>query len=800
MKHKKPSISKNYFKLFLSLSLLFILIIGAIGIFTKISDFNDDVEALENNFIENEKEKIKRNVFIASTFIAYQNSTAEAQIKQELRQLVTQAHNIVSNIYNGNKNYLNKTAIQKLITTAIEPIRSENKKQYVFILNMKGDIVFYPKESKLRKLIGKNIYNLKDREGNYVVQNEIKKMMQQDTAFIRYPIPGKQPINPNSKIKISFIKKFKPYNWYMGSFSFVSDLKDRLQAQTLEKLKPILQGKNLAIYNNKRVCLYNSEDSLLIGKNYTCCKKNYVSECLDKLTQNTHIETRFYSHIHLDSTTQIGYTTLFKDWGWIINSHFNKNDIQPKISNKKSKLEKDILFQILQIIFILFIATITFLGIARFISYRMHNSFRQFKIFLTKASYKNVRIDAEKQYFSEFQDLALVVNEMVNTRNLTEEELQEALTKAKEADKLKSSFLANMSHEIKTPMNAIIAFSEILKDDSLSCESRQEILGHIKSSGDSLLQLINDIIDKSIIDAGKLKITKIDFSINSLFDKLENAFNQTKKQSNKGNLTLNFTKGLSDEDAFIYTDPLRLKQILNNLIVNAIKFTPEDGSITITYQKKDNAFIFSITDTGIGIPIHLQEVVFDRFRQADESHTRKFGGTGLGLAISKQLAQLLGGEIWVNSSPKKGSTFSFFIPCTEKKEETKDLLQLVTNSYTTPDLNDKKILIIDNNKTNSLQLIQILNNTHAIIDETDNLKQAITLCQENNYNFVFFNLKLRKTRNYNMLMKRCNTMLIAVMEQDSTIQTQEILDLGFNGYIETPIIGNRVIQLIETTQ
>ncbi len=371
------------------------------------------------------------------------------------------------------------------------------------------------------------------------------------------------------------------------------------------------------------------------------------------------------------------------------------------------------------------------------------------------------------------------------------------MTKAEESERLKSSFLANMSHEIKTPMNAIIAFSEILKDESLSSESRQEILGHIKSSGDSLLQLINDIIDKSIIDAGKLKIIKMDCSINSLFDKLQSTFNETKKQSNKANLTLNFIKELPDEDAFIYTDPLRLKQILNNLIGNAIKFTPEDGNVTITYQKKNNAFIFSVTDTGIGIPFHLQEIIFDRFRQADESHTRQFGGTGLGLAISKRLTQLLGGKIWVNSSPQKGSTFSFFIPCTEK-EKTENFLQLIKNSYTIPNLHDKRILIIDDNKTNRLQLVQVLNNTHATIDETDNLKQAITLCQENNYHFVFLNLQLQEKGFYNILMKSCITFLIAIVEQDSPIQTEEILDLGFNGYIEKPIIGNKVIQLIET--
>ncbi len=797
MKHKRPSISKNYFKLFLTLNLFFILAVGMVWIYSKISNFQKEAKLTEKKLTEEARIKAKQNVAFATSFIAYQNSYAEAQLKEKLQELVELAHIIATNIYNQNKNRLSKKEIQKRIFTAIEPLRLHNKQPYVFIINLQGYGVFYPKSSQGHKLIGKNLLNFKDLSGNYFVKNEIKKMRLQDTAFMHYPHLGKQIKN---SVKISYIKKFKPYNWYMGSFAFVSDIYKELQTNAMKNIKQVLQKEPIAIYNEKGTCIYNPLKPYLEEQNYKNFKNKYLAKFLDTLHTHPPIKSDFYTHKYSEEKCQTSYISHIKEWNWLIGSYFYQQDIEKEINTTKKELQQTITFNILQIIFILFIATITFIFGGRFLSNRMLISFRQFKIFLTKASYKNVRIDAKKQYFSEFQELASVVNEMVNTRNLAEEKLQKALAKAKEADKLKSSFLANMSHEIKTPMNAIIAFSEILKDDSLSSESRQEILNHIKNSGDSLLQLINDIIDKSIIDAGKLRITKIDCSINSLFDKLKNAFNETKKQSNKANLTLNFIKGLPDKEAFIYTDPLRLRQILNNLIVNAIKFTPEDGNVTISYQKKDNAFIFSITDTGIGIPIHSQKIIFDRFRQADESHTRKFGGTGLGLAISKQLAQLLGGEIWVNSSPKKGSTFSFFIPCTEEEEKTKNLLQLVTNSYTIPNLNDKKVLIIDATKTNRLQLIQILNNTHATIDETDNLKQAINLCQMNSYHYVFLNLQFREKRNYNILIKQHINNLIAISEQDNPIQTEEILDLSFNGYVETPIIGNKVIQLIETTQ
>ncbi len=776
------------------------LVIGGIWIYTKTSNFHEEAKLTEKKLTEEARIKVKQNVAIATSFITYQNSYAETQLKEKLQELVDQAHIIATNIYTKNKGKLNNQEIQKRIFTAIEPLRLYKKRPYVFIISLKGDGIFFPKNSQGYKFIGKNLLNIKDLYGNYFVQSEIDKIQHQDTAFIRYSNLGNQLNNFNFPIKISYVKKFKPYNWYMGSFAFVNDVYNELQTNAIKNIKQILQNKTLTIYNEKGICIYNSLNPFLEGQNYKDFTNRHLIEFIDTLKKNPPLKSDFYNHKYSEEKQQTTYISYVRGWNWFIGSYFYQQDIEKKIATAKKKLQQTIKFNILQIILIIFIASIVFLFSAKIIASRMHTSFKHFQHFFKKLSRDNIMINSEQQYFSEFRDLAVIINKMLEIRLQKEAQLKEALIKAEESERLKSAFLANMSHEIKTPMNAIIAFSEILNDDSLSCESRQEILGHIRSSGNSLLLLINDIIDKSIIDAGKLKITKTNCSINSLFDKLQNTFNEIKKQSNKTNLSLNFIKELPDKDAFVYTDPLRLKQILNNLIGNAIKFTPEDGSITITYQKKNNAFIFSVTDTGIGIPFHLQEIIFDRFRQADESHTRQFGGTGLGLAISKRLTQLLGGKIWVNSSPKKGSTFSFFIPCTEEKEKTENLLQLIKNNYKIPDLNDKKILIIDDNKINRLQLIQTLNNTHATIDEIDNLKQAVTLCQENNYHFVFLNLKLRETKEYDILIKHHRNILFAIEEKDSPIRTEEILDLGFNGYIEKPIIGNRVIQLIETIQ
>ncbi len=236
MKDRKPSIGKNYFQLFLKLNLFFILVIGGIWIYSKISDFQKEVKLTEQKLTEEAKIKVKQNVAIATSFITYQNSYAETQLKKELQELVAQAHIITTNIYTKNKGKLSNKEIQKRIFTAIEPLRLYKKRPYVFIISLQGYGVFFPKNSQGHKLIGKNLLHFKDQSGNYLVQNEIDKMQHQDTAFIHYPKLDKQLNNFNSTVKISYIKKFKPYNWYIGSFAFISDIYNELQTNAIKNI------------------------------------------------------------------------------------------------------------------------------------------------------------------------------------------------------------------------------------------------------------------------------------------------------------------------------------------------------------------------------------------------------------------------------------------------------------------------------------------------------------------------------------------------------------------------------------
>lgn len=376
-------------------------------------------------------------------------------------------------------------------------------------------------------------------------------------------------------------------------------------------------------------------------------------------------------------------------------------------------------------------------------------------------------------------------------RETVEKNLIEAKEKAEESEKLKTAFLANMSHEIRTPMNAIIGFTDLLLDNELTEEKRKEFVGIIKSSSNSLLNIINDIMDIAKLEAGHIQVKNQPFDINDLLIKLCSYYEIEKTKTKKQHIEIktNPTKD-KNEKLIVHTDGNRLRQIFDNLISNSLKFTKE-GYIEIGYEIKDHQIIFHVKDTGIGIPKDKIGIVFQRFIQVDQSSTRNYGGTGLGLAISRNLARLLGGDMWVESEEGKYTTFYFSHPYIQSDQpEIKEIKTPQKKQQF--DWSSKTFLVVEDIASNYKFIEAALKKTNANLIWAKDGVEAIELVQsKKEIDLVLLDIQLPFLSGYQVIekIKEINKDL-PVLAQTAYVMTEDIeksLNAGFNEHLGKPI-------------
>lgn len=655
---------------YLSRTLIFItlattLLIGGALIGLQAIQYKKISQQKSLDYIQDQKIYIKEIVNNEASYLLAQSQNFKERIRQKVRQNVVQANNTAEMIYHKYEGLKSPEEIKSLIVATISSLKFENEYEEVFISTLNGTGVYYPRRPHFS---GKNMRQFLDSNGTPVVMAEINLLKSNPEGFLNYENDTVNSEKVFRSEKITFVKKFDHFGWYFGSKQYLDTYFPKFREEIAQKISTVRFRHGGYVFLNHTDGTPVVMDGKVYKGDLNLLKESgdqrhsvFLKE-LDAAKNDSSGGYFYYKWNKMNDTIpteKCAYVHLFKEYNWLIGAGFYLDEANESIVTQQRLLKQDqqkgILIIFLILIALLFIEAI----IIHHFNKKYKADFERFFNFFFLSQDSFTKLNISEFYFDEFSRAGVAANKMIDLRKEIERKLIEEQKRATESDRLKSAFLANMSHEIRTPMNAIIGFSELLEDESQDIKDREIFVKLIQKNGEMLLNLINDIIDISKIEANLLTVKKRPFKLSKFLNELNNHYNESVLSKKDKTIQFNLNNEV-DSESIILTDEHRLKQILDNLIGNAIKFT-STGSVLFDVKRDGNFIHFRITDTGIGIPYDQQATIFERFMQSEQAYKMNFGGTGLGLAISRNLIELLGGTIRVESELGKGSTFYFHI-------------------------------------------------------------------------------------------------------------------------------------------
>ena len=737
--------------------------IGALWIGQEIHSFNERVAEQSKRLIDERRERMQKEVDAAAAYVDFMRSQVEDRTRRVIRERTREAHQIATHLHETWQGKKSPAELESMVREALRPIRFLDGRGYFFATRLDGIEILC---ATCAHLEGKNLIDLRDTQGAYVIRDMAALVRKEGEGFYHYT--WSKPDAPGQEHrKIAYVKHFAPFDWFIGTGEYLEDTERDLQSEALDWVRSIR-------YNGDAYLFVGRWDGVALsgpatGQNMLGVTDPNGVKIVQEMIRLARAEGGFVEYVMPKiegqrPASKISYVRGLPGWEWYIGTGLYIDDIETTVAEMRRDEQGKLAWNIGKICAVLVLLWLAAYLLAARIHRHTRAMLEEFSGFFNRSAQDQTEMPLGMLGIAEFREVAEGANRMIARRRMAEEALSEyrnhleelvetrtaelaaAKHAAESANRAKSAFLANMSHELRTPMNGVMGMIALARR-RMADPTGQDQLAKAKSSAERLLGVLNDILDLSKIEAERMVLEDAPLQLPDMIDNIVGTLGH--KAAEKGlRLAVDLPADLASQP--LKGDPLRLGQILMNLIGNAIKFT-ELGEVTLRARSVEETpeavqVRFEVGDTGIGIDADAQTRLFQSFEQADNSMTRKYGGTGLGLAICKRLVQLMGGEIGVESMPGSGSTFWFVVPL--KKREPGAVTPAPTVSSLTAEQRlqtefaGTRVLVAEDEPITQMVTRGLLEDVGLVVDLAEDGQQALQLARQNPYALILMDMQM----------------------------------------------------------
>ncbi|MCK5100307.1 MAG: cache domain-containing protein [Desulfobacteraceae bacterium] len=775
------------------------------------SDFKAESKRLRLEYIESQKVIIKREVLNRVNLIKLRKAQAEDRLKQAIKDRVYTAHQIASNIYQKNIGSKTPDEIGQIIKEALRPIRFDNGQGYYFAGSMNGIDVLYPVKPEVE---GKNLIDLQDAKGNFVMQDEIEIINKSNEGFVTHywPKPGNNP--DKSFPKISFVKYFKPLNWYLGTGSYLDEAKHYIQHELLTRLAEHRFGIDGYFFGST----YKG-DSLFSNGKVTLGQGNLwdltdpdgvkIIQAQRKAVENKDGGFIYYSWHKLNTSPpspKISFVIGLPDWEWMLGAGFYTDFINKAMAEKKAAMESHFKKQVIRSIFILTVLLALIWFWSKRILKQIQKSIDIFSSFLKKASTDSITIDPDQLELQEFREIAILTNEMLTNRlqaEKTKKELEEKLQQAQKMEAI-GSLAGGIAHDFNNVLFSIIGFTELTIADMPKDDQNQSNLDQVLVAANRAKEMVQQILAFSRQTKTEKKPVKIQSIIKEVVKLLKSSIPSTIE------IKVSIDKNCNP----VFADPGQIHQIIMNLATNAAHAMKEKGGVMEFILKQQKILLEDLSiypnlhtgtyiklivkDTGYGIHSEIIDKIFDPYFT-----TKKVGeGTGMGLSVVHGIISDHDGEIIVKTKPEKGTAFHIFLPTIEKTTSiNQDLEQDITSPDPIP-TGTENILFVDDDAQIAIMTEKILSRLgYHVTLHTDSRKALETFKKDpDKFDVIITDMTMPKMTGTELATKlfkiKPDVQIILCSGHSDLIDKQIARSMGIKEYITKPITLKQIAETI----